>query len=347
MPNAWGIRYGDVDEMFTDGSGIYMRSVPDLPDYDITDEDEDLARADGAGFGEDFHGGRTIGIEFGITGRTEAEMWDRFGRLSQLWDAAAVRAKPGAYAELVTERGRSAFGRPRKIAPENVSPEARMMTVQTTFRQKDPNYYGPEESVTVPLAQTQGGGFVFGQHGADTGTALVEDPPGSGLYSPGSLVETPPGSGLYSPGDLVESPPGSGLYLPDAAQPVSDGLRFPLVARGYSTRLNTFNVVGDKPAAFVAEIRGAVLNPRIEVPGLFTYAAPTSLAYDEWITIDTRPGQMSVLRNGSKIASLTLTSSLLTDGLLTPGQHALILSGSSSTGNPEASITWRPVYPSP
>ena len=46
--------------------------------------------------------------------------------------------------------------------------------------------------------------------------ALIEDPPGSGLYiAPGVAVEDPPGSGLYyfTDVELVEDPEGSGLYL--------------------------------------------------------------------------------------------------------------------------------------
>jgi len=124
-------------------------------------------------------------------------------------------------------------------------------------------------------------------------------------------------------------------------------LKSPLVARGYTTRQNTFTVGGEVSTPVVVTIKGAILNPVVEVAGAFRYAAQTSLAYDEWITIDTRPGRQCVLRNGAKIASLTRTSSLITDGFLAPGAHTLTLSGSSSTGNPAASIAWRSAYLTP
>jgi hypothetical protein len=280
MPGPWALRYPGVDVTFDDASGIFMRVAPDLADYDIADGDVDNARADGTQFGIDWHGGRTIGVTFGIVGATEAQMWDRFNELASHWNAAAVRAKPGAVAELVSDRGRSAFGRPRKISPSDVFPEAGMMTVETTFRQLDKLFYGEPDQLTVPFAIAQDGG----------------------------LVEP-----------LVE----------------------PLVARGYTTRANTFTVGGSEPTPFVATIRGSILNPGIEIAGVVRYAAATSLAYDETLTIDTRPGRMTVLRNGSRIASLTRDSSLLTAGLLPPGAHSLVLTGSSTTGNPTATLEWR------
>ncbi|QKS14795.1 hypothetical protein HUN59_14860 [Curtobacterium sp. Csp2] len=280
MPEPWGLRYPGVDVKFTDASGIYLRVTPDIADYDIADGDVDSARADGTQVGMDFHHGRTIGVTFGILGSSEAEMWDRFNQLASYWNAAAVRSAPGALAELVSPRGRSAFGRPRKISPSDVSPEAKMMTVQTTFRQVDKLWYGAPDQLTVPFAISQGGGLVA-------------------------------------------------------------PLKEPLVARGYTTRANTFTVAGSEPTPFVATIRGAILNPGIEIAGVAKYAAQTSLAYDETLTIDTRPGRMSVLRNGTKIASLTRNSDLLTDGVLSPGPGSLTLTGSSSTGNPTATLMWR------
>lgn len=280
MPGPWSLRYPGVDVTFSDASGVYLRVAPDIADYDIADGDVDSARADGTQVGMDFHHGRTIGVSFGIVGSSEAEMWDRFNQLASYWNAAAVRSAPGALAELVSDRGRSAFGRPRKISPSDVSPEARTMTVDTTFRQVDKLWYGAPDQLTVPFAISQGGGLVA-------------------------------------------------------------PLKEPLVARGYTTRANTFTVAGTEPTPFVATIRGAILNPGIEIAGVAKYAAQTSLAYDETLTIDTRPGRMSVLRNGTKIASLTRNSDLLTDGVLPPGAGSLTLTGSSSTGNPTATLMWR------
>lgn len=286
MPGPWRIVYPGVDVTFTDESGIYLRKPPEVAEYDIASDDMDNARADGSQVGQDFHGGRTIGLSFGISGRTETEMSDRSERLAGYWDAVSIRTKPGALAELISERGRSAFGRPRKIAPSEVYPEARMMTIEAQFRQVDKLWYGAEESLSVPLALTQSGGFVF-------------------------------------------------------------PLKFPMVTRGSTTAANTFVVGGEQPTWPVVTIRGPILNPTVEVAGQFRFTAASSLRYDEWLTIDTRPGRRSVSRNGSRIGSLTRTSSLLTAAALPPGSHTLTFSGTSTSGSPSAQIEWRAAYSTP
>ena len=121
----------------------------------------------------------------------------------------------------------------------------------------------------------------------------------------------------------------------------------PLVARGYTTASNTFTVLGDSPTWPVITIRGPILNPTVEVTGRLRFSAATSLKYDETLTIDTRPGRQSVLRNGTQIASLTRSSTLLPEAALPPGSYTLLLSGSSSSGGPTARATWRAAYPTP
>jgi len=97
----------------------------------------------------------------------------------------------------------------------------------------------------------------------------------------------------------------------------------------------------------VVRLNGPCLNPRAEVPGAFVFAATTLLAHDEWITIDTRPGRRSVLRNGTSIQKLNRTSTPVDDAALMPGAHLFTYSGSSATGVPTASIEWAPGYPTP
>lgn len=124
-------------------------------------------------------------------------------------------------------------------------------------------------------------------------------------------------------------------------------LTFPMVSRGYTTAANTFVVDGDVDSWPVITIKGPILNPTVEVPGCFRFSAALTLQYDEQLRIDTRPGRQTVLRSGSKIASLTRASTLLPAASLPPGAHTLTLSGSSSTGSPTAQIAWRPAYSTP
>ncbi|MFK4482572.1 hypothetical protein [Curtobacterium sp. AB7] len=123
-------------------------------------------------------------------------------------------------------------------------------------------------------------------------------------------------------------------------------MRFPMVARGYTGASNGFVVAGSRPTWPVITIRGQILNPVVAVPGAFTFAAPTSLAYDEWLTIDTRPGRRFVTKNGVQSAKLTRASTLLPSASLRPGAHTMTLTG-STTGSPRARIEWRPAFTTP
>lgn len=166
-------------------------------------------------------------------------------------------------------------------------------------------------------------------------------PPGTGAVGITADFETTDDL-WYGPEEVLTVPlalsQGGGLVSP---------LRSPLVARGYTTRANTFTVGGVVPTWPVVTLRGPVVNPGVEVAGVFRFAAGTSLAYDEWITVDTRPGRRSVSRNGTRIAALTRSSDSLDRAALNPGAHTLTLTGSASSGNPSASIAWRAAYPTP
>lgn len=288
MPGFWGLRYADVDVEFTDESGIYLHEHPDIGSPDITAQDSDLPGTDGTAVGQDTHGAVTIGLSFGVDGPDPDTVRARRAMLGRWWNAARVRTTAGALVELVSDTGRSAFGRPRELANAAVrlTDSPPRIDVEANFRQTDPLWYGPEQSITVPLALAQGGG-------------------------------------LKSP------------------------LKSPLVARGYTTRANTFTVGGEEPTWGVYVVRGPILNPVVEVAGVLRFAAAVSLAYDEWLTIDTRPGQRSVLRNGQRIAALSRTSTSLAAAALPPGGHTITLSGSSSTGNPSATLMWRDAHPTP
>ncbi len=116
---------------------------------------------------------------------------------------------------------------------------------------------------------------------------------------------------------------GGGLVAP---------LKEPLVARGYTTRANTFTVVGtsrtvrrDDPRR-VPQPRDRDRRRRQSTPR--RPRSPTT----RHSPIDTRPGRMSVMRNGTKIASLTATRTPHRRGPA-PGAGLLTLTGSSSTGN--------------
>lgn len=288
MTGAWGLRYGRTDVRFTDESGIYLRAFPEPGSPDITDQDSRYPYGDGASMGVDTRGGRTIPITFGISGRTEAEVRERYGRLATLWRGDAVRSAVGGMAELLSDGGRSALGRPRALAPTDVHFEAGLMTVETNFETIDDLWYGNALSATATLGYRAVGGIKF---------------------------------------------------------PV----RFPLTTSPESDRSQTFVVGGEVPTWGVYVIEGPVLSPSLEIPGLARYSfSGLRLAYDQSLTIDTRPWAREVYRNdGAPLGgALDASSTLLARAPIPPGQHELLLRG-TTTGTPRATVRWRDAFTTP
>lgn len=286
MPDPWLMRYGTTEFEFSDESGIFLRKFPEISSYEIVAGDVKIPYGDGETAGVDLHGGRTLGLSFGIEGRTETEARSRRATLERLWNAREIRKVGGAVVELVDlTTGLSAVGRPREIANSSVrlhdTPPG--YDVQATFRMLDPLWHGPLQSIAVGLGISQGGGLVA-------------------------------------------------------------PLKAPLVARGYTKSSNSFTVGGDFPTWGVITIPGPVLNPAVEVPGAFRFAANTALRMGEWITIDTRPGRRSVTRNGDSIQNLSRTSTPLADSEIPTGPQLFRFTGSSSNANPTASLQWSALH---
>lgn len=317
---------------------------PTIGDTDRTVQDAVLDGVDGSLFGVDTTAGQTIAFELHAIGNDDFEAAALWAAFKRAWRADSVRSTRGATATLTAPSGRSIFGRPRRCTPTPYPDGAGAVAITADFATRDDLWYGPEQTHRVEIGTTQGGGFVF-----DDTTPLegpVEQPAGSGFYTTTGLPESPSSSGFYAPDGLEEYPYGSGLYGTTRAVR-RRGLKFPLVARGYSTQANTFVVDGELNAWPVFTIHGQILNPSVRIDDTFTVTYPGSLNYDETLTIDTRPGRRSVLRNGTQIAALSRSSSLLSSASLTPGAHTLTLTGSSSSGSPDAVVTWRSVYPTP
>jgi len=288
MTGAWGLRYDGVDAQFTDASGIYLRSFPTPGSPEITDQDSLYPYGDGSVMGVDTRGGRTIPVTFGIDGRTEAEVRARYGLLSKWWRGDAVRGTVAGVAELRSDNGRSALGRPRSIEPSEVFFESPMMTVEADFRAIDDLWYGDPLSASATLGYRAAGGIVF-------------------------------------------------------------PAKFPLTTSPESDRSQVFTVSGDAATWGVYEITGPVSSPSFEIPGLLRYSfTGLRLAYDQWLTIDTRPWAREVYRNdGAPLGgALDTSSTLLAGAPIPPGQHEFLLRG-TTTGTPRATVRWRDAFTTP
>lgn len=103
-------------------------------------------------------------------------------------------------------------------------------------------------------------------------------------------------------------------------------------------------VGGSAPAPFVAVIRGPILNPYISGPG-FYLKLNTSLAYDQFAVIDTRPFAQTVIRNdGAPLAGALSRTSRLTTARLLPGSASIKFGGTDATGTARLDFSWRPTF---
>lgn len=131
--------------------------------------------------------------------------------------------------------------------------------------------------------------------------------------------------------------PGGGLVAPLSA---------PLSTTASSDRSQTFTVDGALPVWPVIEITGPITNPSIEVVGQFKLGFNLSLAYDQRLVIDTRPWARTIMRGNASLAGkLSTQFDRLSDAAVPPGSYELALRGTSNTGTPAATITWRNAYP--
>ena len=160
MPGDWSLSYRGRDVPFGESTGVHVREAPSMGTLNLETEDTSLPRADGIAFGADYAGGRTIGLSLGIVGRDEAAARVRLEALPLAWEDDELRRTPGALATLVSDRGRRAFGRPRRFAPVDQEPTAGYIVAEADFETVDGRWYGPEESTRVTLVPPLGGGLV-------------------------------------------------------------------------------------------------------------------------------------------------------------------------------------------
>ena len=137
------------------------------------------------------------------------------------------------------------------------------------------------------------------------------------------------------------------------APAVGGGLRFPAQAPfrfgGQPSVRNASVVVGGEQAAWpVFEVRGPVVNPSVDVPGVGILTFNTALAFDERLVVDTRERWVKRGRVGGALfpapGLLSPTGSRLSDMSLLPGAHSVVLRGTDSTNSAELRVTVAPAF---
>lgn len=159
---------------------------------------------------------------------------------------------------------------------------------------------------------------------------------GRGSYAPEFLCV----DDLWYDPEQVES---VNLVTPDTGGLVAP-VSAPVSTVGVTDRSRVFEVGGEESTWPVIRINGPIVNPVVSVVGLFRFGFVTTLAYDEYIVIDTRTWSTSILRNGSSGIATDAQSNLIRSARLAPGRYELVLRGSTPVGIPTATIAWRNAY---
>jgi len=288
----WTLTYPGTELAFGSlASGYGM--VPGFPQVSTPDElvdDAPRARADGVVFGRDYLGSMVVSFGLLTDYPSAADVFaqERVDTFMRAWRGDGIRDTPGAVAALRAPSGRVAFGRPRRPSPTERETLLGRARIAADFVTEDPRWYGPERTVSVPIAPS----------------------------------------------------PGAGLVAPLVA---------PLVAVGTSAAARVVTIEGEARSPLWLRFNGPLVNPRAEIGALLVDFAGASLAEGESITVDARA--RTVLRSGLGYTgpaggALTGRSTPISQLSLPPGQHEVILRGTSSSGLASVVVGWRDTFDS-
>lgn len=133
--------------------------------------------------------------------------------------------------------------------------------------------------------------------------------------------------------------------------PTSGGLVAPLIAPLTTVPPTAtpegITITGDGGAWPVITIHGPITNPAVAVTGLWSIGLSTALAFDESVTVDTRPWRRRITRDsdGASLAgTLTRSSVRLARAAIPPGTYEVTLRGIDATGTASMRFAWRDTY---
>jgi len=137
-----GIRFGV-------GLPHVLESV-ELPSSDFRTQDTDNPVGDGTIFGRDRLSPGSLTLNILVLGNDSAEVNSRLRDLSQAWNRAVDRTKPGAVTSMWWEDGgrrRTVYGRPRSFAVVNDDSRFGVIRVTAAFKLNDPLVYDTTEAI--------------------------------------------------------------------------------------------------------------------------------------------------------------------------------------------------------
>lgn len=133
------------------------------------------------------------------------------------------------------------------------------------------------------------------------------------------------------------APIGSGLAIPADVPFVLGG------SAGHADQI--MQLGGDVEAFPVFDLHGPIVDPWIDVPGVGRLVMNVTLAYDQVLTVDTRPWRQVVLRDGDPVHGVISAAGVRLSELgMLPGSYRVIFGGYDPSGNSWLDVRVRPAY---
>lgn len=156
------------------------------------------------------------------------------------------------------------------------------------------------------------------------------------------LPFVPAHPGAYLAGDDAGWQAATLGIVPAQVGGIKSPLRAPLRTSMESSRAAPIEMSGDVEAWPIIEIHGPMQsNAQVEAVGRWRVYLNRALAYDQVVTIDTRPGRRATRLDGQARMVLDPRSSLISELSLLPGRNVIALRGASIEGTAKVSIRWR------
>lgn len=125
------------------------------------------------------------------------------------------------------------------------------------------------------------------------------------------------------------------------------GLVAPLIAPLSTTRVSSrarpFTVDSDEPVWPIITIKGPISNAKVELTHGWTIHLNRSLAYDDVVVIDSRPGRRTMTLNGLPRNVLSPAGARLSQLSISPGIQEVALRGTTLEGTASVKVRWRNV----
>lgn len=157
---SWVFRSGSRSVEF--GSSTSGLGLVEFPEVSVDMESSIFVnpRKDGRRSGADHISGQVVSllVEARPDHRPLDEVWRE---LVAVWRADEVRGRGGVYATLTSNSGRTVYGRPRPLGPDQQNRLFDVARAELVFECVDDLWYGPEQQSTIRLIPPTGGGLTF------------------------------------------------------------------------------------------------------------------------------------------------------------------------------------------